>query len=195
METNRRNTCTKNYRHIDIKYFWLKDRVNKKEVEIQYYLTHLRLADYFTKPLQGKLFRRFREVIMGYKYINDLLLDTLFPLKERVENRDGIMFENVGVKKNLNIEVTYADCNFVIQPNYNKLWEIEVPELYDEVTIEIRNAKTGVIVYQKDITAYENFIWQGYDLSNNQLEMGNYVYWFKSATKGVFSKGQITIVK
>ncbi|MDG1477451.1 MAG: hypothetical protein P8Q14_09925 [Vicingaceae bacterium] len=113
-----------------------------------------------------------------------------------IGNYKVVAKNNLGcISKTKSIEVTYADCNFVIQPNYNKLWEIEVPELYDEVTIVIRNAKTGVIVYQKDITAYENFIWQGYDLSNNQLEMGNYVYWFKSATKGVFSKGQITIVK
>jgi hypothetical protein len=53
------------------------------------------LADYFTKPLQGKLFRNFREVIMGYKHVNELLLDPTFPLKERVENRDKIVIENV----------------------------------------------------------------------------------------------------
>jgi hypothetical protein len=30
------------------------------------------LADFFTKPLQGNLFRKFREVIMGHKHIDTL---------------------------------------------------------------------------------------------------------------------------
>jgi hypothetical protein len=30
------------------------------------------LADFFTKPLQGSLFRKFREVIMGHKHIDTL---------------------------------------------------------------------------------------------------------------------------
>ena len=103
---------------------------------------------------------------------------------------------NIGcISKMKSITVSYADCNFVIQPNYDKYWEIEVPELDEQVTIEIRNARTGVLVFQKNIEAFEHFIWQGKDLSNNQLAMGNYVYWFKSVTKGVFSKGQITLVK
>ena len=46
------------------------------------------LADFFTKPLQGKSFKVFRDVIMGYKHINEL--DTLFPssMKERVGKGD-----------------------------------------------------------------------------------------------------------
>jgi hypothetical protein len=30
------------------------------------------LADFFTKPLQGALFRKFRDVILGYAHINSL---------------------------------------------------------------------------------------------------------------------------
>ena len=39
------------------------------------------LADFFTKPLQGALFNKFRDVIMGYKPISSL---TPFPDEERV---------------------------------------------------------------------------------------------------------------
>ena len=49
------------------------------------------LADYFTKPLQGNVFRRFRDVIMGKTHINDLLLDPDFKIKERVEKVSKIM--------------------------------------------------------------------------------------------------------
>ena len=71
LEINGRNSCTRNSRHVDIKFFWVKDRVDKKEVEIKYCPTTLMLADYFTKPLQGTVFRRFRDVIMGKVHINN----------------------------------------------------------------------------------------------------------------------------
>ena len=35
LERNGRNSCTGNLRHIDIKFFWVKDCVNKKEIEIK----------------------------------------------------------------------------------------------------------------------------------------------------------------
>lgn len=100
MEINGRNSCTGNSRHVDIKYFWVKDRVDKKEVEIKYCPTTLMLADFFTKPLQGQLFKRFREVIMGYRHINDLLLDPNFMLKERVEKNSNIVIKNLDIKNN-----------------------------------------------------------------------------------------------
>ena len=42
------------------------------------------LADFFTKPLQGALFRFFRDIIMGYTSITDIL-DDHPKIKERVE--------------------------------------------------------------------------------------------------------------
>ena len=98
MEINGRNSCTGNSRHVDIKYFLVKDRVDKKEVEIRYFPTTLMLADFFTKLLQGQLFRRFREVIMGYRHINDLLMDPNFMLKERVEKNTNIVIKELGIK-------------------------------------------------------------------------------------------------
>lgn len=46
------------------------------------------LANYFTKALQGSLFRTFRNIVMGYTHIDTILLDPSYPLKERVENTD-----------------------------------------------------------------------------------------------------------
>ena len=43
------------------------------------------LADFFTKPLQGSLFRNFRNVIMGYKPIDTLKVP--HSNKERVGNK------------------------------------------------------------------------------------------------------------
>jgi len=46
------------------------------------------LADYFTKPLHGRLFHIFREVIMGWRYISTLDELAPHPSKERVGNMD-----------------------------------------------------------------------------------------------------------
>ena len=83
LEKNGRNSCTGNSRHIDIRYFFVKDRVDKKELQIVYCPTEQMLADYFTKPLNGSLFKLYRGVIMGH-----LTIDKLFKhaLKESVGN-------------------------------------------------------------------------------------------------------------
>ena len=45
------------------------------------------IADYFTKPLQGRQFTLFRDLIMGYKHIDDILSEIRSAAKERVEKR------------------------------------------------------------------------------------------------------------
>jgi hypothetical protein len=51
--------------HINIRYFFITDRIAKKEVGIQYCPTKQMVAVYFTKPLQGALFYKFRDQILG----------------------------------------------------------------------------------------------------------------------------------
>ena len=62
-------SCTGNSRHISIRYFFVKDRIDKKEVTLHYCPSEKMLADYNTKPLQGKVFRMFWKVIMGHESI------------------------------------------------------------------------------------------------------------------------------
>ena len=83
LEKNGRNSCTGNSRHIDIRYFFVKDRIDNKEMKIVYCPTENMLADYLTKPLGGSLFKLFRDVIMGHASISKLFNHAL---KERVEN-------------------------------------------------------------------------------------------------------------
>ena len=51
---------------------------------IQYCPTAEMLADFFTKPLQGALFTKFRKVLMGWEHINTLKKPSEYDLKERV---------------------------------------------------------------------------------------------------------------
>lgn len=47
------------------------------------------LADYFTKPLQGSLFRKFRSIILGHAHISTLVTSPLNAgTGERVESEN-----------------------------------------------------------------------------------------------------------
>jgi hypothetical protein len=52
-------------RHIDIRYFFLKDRIDQKVVAIKYVNTLEMVADFMTKPLQGEAFQKLRAILMG----------------------------------------------------------------------------------------------------------------------------------
>lgn len=86
LETNGRRSCGQQSRHIDIRFFWIKDRIDSGNMNVVYCPTEEMLADFFTKPLQGALFRKFRDVVMGMKHINTLKRTALDPSQERVGN-------------------------------------------------------------------------------------------------------------
>ena len=52
-------------KHIHIRYFFVKDRVEAGEVVIRYAPTEEMLADILTKPLQGELFRKLRNSLLN----------------------------------------------------------------------------------------------------------------------------------
>jgi len=71
-EKNGRRSCGPNSRHIDIRYFFIKDRLGIEDFEVTYCPTLEMLADFFTKPLQGSLFRKLRAVVMGHAHVDTL---------------------------------------------------------------------------------------------------------------------------
>jgi len=88
LETNGRMSSGKNTRHIDIKYFFAKDRVDTEGINIVHCPTEQMLADFFTKPLQGALFRKFKAVLLGHAHISTLQREVLAPVQERVERQN-----------------------------------------------------------------------------------------------------------
>ena len=53
-------------RHIDIHYFFIKDVLKRENITLAHCPTEEMLADFYTKPLQGSLFRKMRDYIMGH---------------------------------------------------------------------------------------------------------------------------------
>ena len=60
LERNGRVSSGKRTRHINIRYFFITDRVNMKEISIDWCPTKEMVADFMTKPLQGSLFKKLR---------------------------------------------------------------------------------------------------------------------------------------
>ena len=62
---NGRHSTGKRSRHLNIKYFYITNQLEKKEMEIKYCPTDDMIGDYNTKPLQGGKFRKFKYIIMN----------------------------------------------------------------------------------------------------------------------------------
>ena len=56
MEINGGYHCTGNSRQTNIRYLFLKEGIDKSEVNIEYFSNHEMLACFFTIPLQGRFF-------------------------------------------------------------------------------------------------------------------------------------------
>ena len=65
LERNGRSSCGKQTRHLNMRYFFIADRIKAKQVRIEYCPTEHMIGDFFTKPLQGAQFRRLRGLIMN----------------------------------------------------------------------------------------------------------------------------------
>ena len=99
IETNGRLSCTGNSRHVNIRLFFMKDKVDQKEITIEHCPTGEMLADFYTKPQQGGLFHRMRAVLMGWKPLSSLNIkednnnyteSDVIAIKERVVNNELI---------------------------------------------------------------------------------------------------------
>ena len=62
---NGKRSSGRNTRAFNIRYFFLTDQVEKGNLSIEYYPTNDMVADFWTKPLQGAKFKKFKKFIMG----------------------------------------------------------------------------------------------------------------------------------
>ena len=91
MAKNGRLSCGSRSRHINIKFFWVSDRVKQGRIHVQHCHTDNMLADFFTKPLQGSKFKLLRSFVMGWIHISELIGSnpSISTSEERVENKEN----------------------------------------------------------------------------------------------------------
>ena len=64
LESNELQSYGEKSRHTDIKFFFTKDVLKRENIELKHCPTERMIADHFTKPLQGALFKKLRDMIM-----------------------------------------------------------------------------------------------------------------------------------
>ena len=71
LEKNGKALSSKRTKHVNIRYFFITDGVNKGELSFKWCPTSDMIGDYATKPMQGALFCKFRDQIMGVVPVQD----------------------------------------------------------------------------------------------------------------------------
>lgn len=65
LENNGKLSSSKRTKHINVRYYFVKDCIEQKELKIEFLGTDDMWEDYYTKPLQGSKFFKFRKTIMN----------------------------------------------------------------------------------------------------------------------------------
>ena len=114
IEMNGSASSSEKLRHIDIKFFFIKDIKKREDIEVKNCPTECMISDFFTNPLQGKLFKYLKDIVM--------VLET-FPMEEHVGLYDNKLYDNI--PKNSIVE----ECNHDIdssQPSIRKMAWAEI---------------------------------------------------------------------
>jgi hypothetical protein len=67
---NKGRSTSEKTRHINIRHFFITDRITSGEVELHYVATNELLSDLLTKPLQGQQFKKLRNIALNCFVIN-----------------------------------------------------------------------------------------------------------------------------
>jgi hypothetical protein len=65
LETNGRASSSKHTRHIEMRYYYVANQVAKGDLRVVWCPTDEMIADFLTKPIQGKAFVKFQDLLMG----------------------------------------------------------------------------------------------------------------------------------
>lgn len=93
------------------------------------------------------------------------------------------------------VKINYSNCSHIIQSTVLKYMELQIPSSTESFMFEVRNARSGEVVYSELIENMSSFTYKGVDQSNQELPLGNYAYMITSPAKKFIAKGQITIIK
>ena len=106
LANNGKRSSGKKTRHIEIRYFFITDNIQKGNASVKYCPTEDMIADFFTKPLQGSLFRKLRALIMNYYPSNhntpvdgqECVGDTGYELDESAQTNADISSDQLSIE-------------------------------------------------------------------------------------------------
>jgi Reverse transcriptase (RNA-dependent DNA polymerase) len=147
LEKNGRKSCGQKSRHIDIRFFFTKDRIENGNITVEYCPTEQMLADFLTKPLQGTLFKRFKNILMGHVHIRTLYqiqtpqASSTIP-EERVENSiTSCLADNAKLSVPLFTVLTEEPQNMVLIQNSDMKGNSENTDGWTEVRKRTRKVR------------------------------------------------------
>ena len=116
LEENGKASSSKRTRHMKIRYFFVKDQIDSKEIRVEYCPTKRMLGDFFTKPTQGRLFQWQRDQIMGldedseyYSGIKSIDATELDPEKNYLNEGCSSSDQRSALVANMPTTRTYSD--------------------------------------------------------------------------------------
>ena len=65
LENNSKLSSSSRTKHINVRYYFIKDCVDRKKLRIEFCGTDDLWVDFYTKTLQGKFFYNFRKTILN----------------------------------------------------------------------------------------------------------------------------------
>ena len=65
LEKNGHKSSSKRTKHLNCCFYFIPDRINSNELSVKYCPIEEMIGDFYTKPLQGKLFYKFCKLIMN----------------------------------------------------------------------------------------------------------------------------------
>ena len=65
LQENGRTSTGKRSRHLNVRYFFVTDVIKKGLLKVMYCPTGDMIADFFTKPIQGGDFKKFRKLVQN----------------------------------------------------------------------------------------------------------------------------------
>ena len=83
--------CKQRSKHIGVKYHNVRFHCQNGNIKLVQVGTQFQVADLFTKNLPAPLFRKFKEVLLGYKHYADMVRETLQTMdnKQQAKSSDN----------------------------------------------------------------------------------------------------------
>ena len=73
LENNGILLSSKQTKHISVRYYFIKDNIERGEINCIYCPTGEMIGDFFTKPLHGSQFIKFRDAIIGVSHSESIV--------------------------------------------------------------------------------------------------------------------------